>query len=393
VLGSGPGCDVVIPEATVSRKHVELALVAEGVTVHDLGSRNGTFYLGQRIEKMTLGLGGRIAVGATEVVIDGDRESLEKERLHPDTHFRGMTGVSIAMRKLFATLVRLEGSLVNVVLGGESGVGKELVARAIHEGSKVAAGPFIAINCGAIPRDMATSELFGHRRGAFTGAVDDHEGAFECADGGTLFLDEVAELPLDVQPVLLRALEMGEVRRIGEARPKTVRVRVVAASNRDLADEVRCGRFREDLYYRLAVVRLTVAPLRERPEDVAPLAHAFAAAVGVELTDEVVERLKARRWPGNARELRNTINAYAALGELPDESAVGSSVSDLALGDLIDLARPYAEQKDELSERFTRIYLQALLAQTRGNQSAAAKLAGLDRTYLGRLLLKHGLSR
>jgi len=394
VIGSAAGCDVVVADPTVSRQHVELTLCPEGVGVTDLGSRNGTFYFGHRVERIILALGGRIAVGTTEIAIDADREALEEGLAYSDDAFRGMVGRSRAMRRLFATLARLEGSLVTVLVTGESGVGKELVARAIHDGSRAADGPMVVVNCGAIPRELVTSELFGHRRGAFTGAHGDRKGAYEIADGGTLFLDEIGELPLDVQPVLLRALESGEVRPVGGEQTRKVRVRVVAATHRNLEEEVRAGRFREDLYYRLAVVKLHVPPLRERTEDVEPLARKFAAAAGLDvLPIGVVEQLCARSWPGNARELRNVIQAYAALGVLPDGGGSTGERLDAALGEFVDATRPYADQKDALCDRFARAYLQALMTQTGGNQSAAARISGLDRSYLGKLLAKHGLLR
>jgi two-component system response regulator GlrR len=394
VIGSGAGCDVLIGEPTVSRQHVELELVPEGVKVEDLGSRNGTLYLGQRIEKVVLALGARIAVGAAQVAIDADAESLEKGAVYPEDAFRGMVGGSVAMRRLFATLARLEGSLVLVLVTGESGVGKELVASAIHEGSKASKGPLVVVNCGAIARDLVASELFGHKRGAFTGAVDNRKGAFEEADGGTLFLDELGELPLEVQPMLLRALETGIIRPVGGDQSRQVRVRVVAATNRDLAAEVRGGRFREDLYYRVAVVKIEVPPLRERPEDIEPLARAFATQAGIDdLPATALQQLRARSWPGNVRELRNAILAYAALGVFPDAVATAAGGLDTMLADLVDAKRAYAEQKEALSDRFTRVYLQALMAHTGGNQTAAARVAGLNRSYLGTLLVKHGLAK
>jgi two-component system, NtrC family, response regulator GlrR len=283
---------------------------------------------------------------------------------------------------------------VTVLVAGESGVGKELIARALHEGSSLAGRPLVVLNCGAIPRDLVTSELFGHVRGAFTGAQQARKGAFELADGGTLFLDEIGELPLDVQPVLLRALETGDIKQVGGSSSQQVRVRIVAASNRDLEAEVKAGRFREDLYYRIAVVKIAVPALRDRPEDIEPLARQFATHIGLaDIPPHVIEELKARPWPGNARELRNVIQAFAALGALPGNGGSTSTALDMALGDLVDVAREYAAQKEELAERFTRHYLQALMAHTGGNQTQAAKLAGLDRSYLGRLLVKHNLSK
>ena len=394
VVGSGQGADLRLAAPTVSRAHVELTLVPEGVAVRDVGSRNGTFYLGQRVERMILPFGGRLTVGAATLAIEVDAEALRAELEYAGDSYRGMVGASRPMRRLFAMLARLEGSLATVLVEGESGVGKELIARALHDGSSVKQGPFVVVNCGAIPRDLVASELFGHKKGAFTGAAEARRGAFESADGGTLFLDEIGELPLEEQPMLLRALETGDVRPVGGDQARQVRVRVVAATNRDLEHEVEEGRFREDLYYRLAVVRLDVPPLRDRPEDIEPLARRFGAAAGVaSLPDEVVERLRARPFPGNARELRNAVQAYAALGVLPEAKRSKTATLDLALGELVDVARPYASQKDDLVDRFTRLYLAQLLAHTGGNQRVAAEIAGLDRTYLGKLLAKHGVAK
>jgi DNA-binding NtrC family response regulator len=394
VIGSAPACDIVISEPTVSRMHVELSSMPEGVSVRDLGSRNGVFYLGQRVEKMVLGFGGRLDVGAVRVTIDADTGALAEPPQYEGDTYRGVVGASAAMRRLFAVLSRLEGSLVTVLIEGESGAGKEVVARALHEGSPVQAGPLVTVNCGAIPHDLVASELFGHKKGAFTGALDSRRGAFDAADGGTLFLDEIGELPLDVQPVLLRALESGEVRPVGGDQTHTVRVRLIAATNRDLEREIEAGTFREDLFYRLAVVRLKVPALRERPEDVEPTARHFAAALGLaDLPPDVIEQLKARAWPGNARELRNAIQAYAALGVLPEASRAKTAMLDAALRELVDTTRPYAAQKDELNDRFTRIYLLSLLERAGGNQTVAARMAGLDRTYLGRLLAKYQLPK
>jgi transcriptional regulator with GAF, ATPase, and Fis domain len=392
VLGAGKDAHILVTEPTVSRKHVSFTLVPDGVVVEDLGSRNGTFYLGQRVEKIVLALGSRIKVGSVEVAIDADVDALRENLSEGTPSYRNLVGASKAMRQLFAMLKRLEGSLVPVLVQGESGVGKELVVRAIHEGSARHDKPLVVVNCGAVARDLVLSELFGHKRGAFTGAVEPRVGAFEAADGGTLFLDEVGELPLDAQPALLRALESGEVRPVGENTTKKVTVRVVAATNRDLEEEVKAGRFRGDLYYRLAVVKLVVPPLRERPEDVAPLAALFARAAGLAaLPEDVVQRLAGQRWPGNARELRNAVDAYVAVGALADEGAPALPLLDHALHELVASDRPYAAQKEMLAERFTRIYLEKLLRDTNGNQSEAARISGLERSYLGKLLQKHGI--
>jgi len=391
VVGSAPTADIVVSDRAVSRAHVELGVVAGGIAVRDLGSRNGTYYLGQRVEKITLSHGASVLVGGARLSFEADRESLVDLTYAGDEH-RGMVGCSQAMKRLFAILTRLERSTVSVLVHGESGVGKELVARALHEGSGVI-GPLVSFNCGAIARELVTSELFGHKRGAFTGATESRLGAFEQAAGGTLFLDEIGELPLDVQPALLRALEAGEIRQVGGDRSTHVNVRIVAATHRDLEKDVREGRFREDLYYRLAVIKLDVPPLRERTDDIEPLARRFAAATGLhELPRGIVETLKSRSWPGNARELRNVVQAYAVLGTLPAAPGLSPAMIDRSLAGLVDVRKPYAELKENLLERFQRVYLVELLTQAGGNQTVAAKMAGMDRTYLGKLLARYGLT-
>ena len=392
IIGSGTASDVVISDPTVSRNHAELSLAPEGIVVRDLGSRNGTFYLGQRLEKIILPPGSTFQVGRATVTVDAETASLGDVASTAGDSYGGLVGRSPAMRRLFAILERLEGSVVPVLVEGESGVGKELVARAIHDHSAIATGPFVALNCGAFARELLASELFGHKKGAFTGATDGRRGAIETADGGTLFLDELGEMPLDVQPMLLRFLESGETRAVGSDATRTVRVRVVAATNRKLEEQVLAGQFREDLFYRLAVVRVRVAPLRERPEDIDPIAERLAKAVGMApLSPPFLARLRARQWPGNVRELRNVLQAYAVLGDLADDGARPTASG--ALTGLVDYGRPYLEQKEELVERFTRAYLEGLLQQTGGNQAEAARLSGLDRTYVGRLVTKYGIGK
>jgi transcriptional regulator with GAF, ATPase, and Fis domain len=329
-----------------------------------------------------------------EVAIDADTDCLVERLSESETSYRGLVGVSGAMRRLFAVLKRLEGSLVSVLVQGESGVGKELVARAIHAGSARAAGPLYAVNCGALARELVASELFGHKRGAFTGAVEQRVGAFEAAHGGTLFLDEVGELPIDVQPVLLRALESGEVRAVGDTEARRVDVRVVAATNKSLEEEVKAGRFRGDLFYRLAVVKLEVPPLRDRPEDAELLAGVFARNAGLaELPAEVLAELARMPWPGNARELRNAVEAYVALGSLPGAPAANLRALDHLMQQVIDPNLPYAEQKERFADLFTKNYLTLLLAKTGGNQSEAARISGLERSYLGKLCAKLGVAK
>jgi transcriptional regulator with GAF, ATPase, and Fis domain len=391
-IGSGAECEIVVKDPTVSKVHVELELVPSGVRVHDLGSTNGTHYLEHRIGEAVLALGARLRIGNATLAIDADSASLDEEE-YTQNEYHGAHGISAPMRKLFAKLRRLEGSLVTVLLEGESGVGKEVIATAIHRASSRAIQPFVELNCGAIPRELIGSELFGHKRGAFTGAVQARRGAFDSADGGTLFLDEIGELPLDLQPVLLRALESGEIRPLGSDEPHRVDVRVLAATNRRLEDDVEAGRFRADLFFRLAVVRLEIPPLRTRTEDIELLARAFAKQQRqAELPRDVIERLRSHSWPGNARELKNAVLAYGALGVLPEPTRAKGSMLGLALSEFVDVRVPYAEQKDELQDRFMRAYLEQLMAYTNGNQTAAARISGLDRSYIGRLLTKFGMT-
>lgn len=389
-IGSGSHNDVVIEDRAVSRSHVELELVPEGVSVRDLGSRNGTFFGAHRVERMVLAFGSTLKVGRATITLELDPASFHQPTGFTGDRYMGMLGVSASMRHLFGLLERLRGAMITVLIEGESGVGKELVARAIHNGSQVADGPFIALNCGALTRDLVSSELFGHLRGAFTGASGSRKGAFVAAEGGTLFLDEVGELPLEIQPALLRALEVGEIRAVGSDTHRSVKTRVLAATHRDLSKDVAAGRFRQDLYYRLAVIKLPVPSLTSRTDDIPLLATHFASELGAApLSPEVHAALQSRGWPGNVRELRNVVHAYTVLGSLPE--AQGESVDSLnaSIERFAATAAPYAELKEELVARFTRAYVDALMARAGGNQTAAAKMAGLDRSYLGRLASKY----
>jgi transcriptional regulator with GAF, ATPase, and Fis domain len=252
------------------------------VKLCDLGSRNGTFYAGQRVGELTLTFGSHFTLGSCEFAIESDAEDLEATGAAGPSEYGGMVGRSAPMRRLFGLMKRLEGSLVNVLIRGESGTGKELIARALHEHSRLKGMPFVALNCGALDRALVRSELFGYKKGAFTGAISSGTGAFEEADGGTLFLDEIGELPLDVQPVLLRVLESGEFSRVGESPTRPAKVRVIAATNRKLKDDVERGTFRADLYYRLMVVELVAQPLRERREDIPLLTQHLCREIGIE---------------------------------------------------------------------------------------------------------------
>jgi two-component system, NtrC family, response regulator PilR len=323
-----------------------------------------------------------------------------------------IVGASQAMRKVVELCRRMGALRTNVLITGQSGTGKELVARALHAFGPRSSEPFVSVNCGALPENLMESELFGHERGAFSGAAVRRIGQVEAADGGTLFLDEIGELPLELQPSFLRMLETGEVRRVGGDRATKVDVRVVAATNRDLATEVNRGTFREDLFYRLAIARVEVPPLRERGEDIPMLVEHFAHRAlerQPERIDEVMRRfspaalrtLAEYRWPGNVRELRNVVERTLALDELridppsfqqritDDRRREPAPSQELRLDVVLDLERSMSEQRVALIERFEKTFLEALMARYRGQVAPAARASQLDRSYLRRLLKKY----
>jgi len=305
----------------------------------------------------------------------------------PPEHFGDAIGASEAMRQLFATLGRVAGEELSVLLEGESGVGKDVLARAIHAHSKRASGPFVVVDCGAIPPNLIESELFGHERGSFTGAECSRRGVFEEATGGTLFLDEIGELPIDMQPKLLRALEQREVRPVGGRTPRPIDVRVIAATNRKLTALAHAGAFRSDLYYRLAVVCATVPPLRERREDVLPLARAMLRALRkdehADISAEVETRLLAYRWPGNVRELRNVVERYAVFG---DSASLFEAVEEPPVRDEDLATLTYHEAKKRVLDRFEEAYLPRVLERANGVVTRAAELAGVARPSFYRML-------
>jgi DNA-binding NtrC family response regulator len=295
------------------------------------------------------------------------------------------------MRKLFAVLEKVAASDINVLVEGESGTGKELVTAEIVQRGPRSEQPFVIVDCGAVSPSLVESELFGHARGAFTGAERERVGAFETADGGTVFLDEIGELPLELQPKLLRAIEAREIRRVGEVKARKVNVRVIAATHRDLAREVNRGRFREDLYFRLAVMNVRVPSLRERLEDLPLLIRGFLSVLGVPdqidlFAPHVLAELEAHDWPGNVRELRNYVERTIVLRE-PQPAAR----RQLGVAGDVDLGTPFKLAKDAAVSAFERSYLTALLEAAGDNVSKAARSGGMDRMYLHRLIQKHGL--
>jgi DNA-binding NtrC family response regulator len=309
--------------------------------------------------------------------------------------FGQLVGSSVAMRKLFVVLERIAASETNVLIEGESGTGKELVASEIVGRGPRADDPFVVVECGAISPSLVESELFGHVRGAFTGADRDRIGAFEAADGGTVFLDEIGELRLELQPKLLRAIEAREIRRVGENKPRKVNVRVISATNRDLEREVNRARFREDLYFRLAVLNVRMPPLRERLDDLLALIRVFLNALRVPehehlFSEEVLEELAHHDWPGNVRELRNYVERTVVLQKASPTSKRGA-VEGKAAAATVDLGVPFRLAKEAVIDAFERSYLGELLQKCGGNMSKAARTAGMDRMYLHRLVQKHGL--
>jgi transcriptional regulator with GAF, ATPase, and Fis domain len=397
-IGSHELNDLVIEDPTVSRFHCELRVEAEGPVIVDLRSRNGTIVDGVRVREALLRSGSLIGLGAATVRFEVVAHvGAEPEAALPATRFGALVGVSRAMRQTIALLGKAAGSDVTVLLEGETGTGKGRAAEAVHAASGRAAGPFVVVDCGAIPANLLESELFGHEKGAFTGADRQRIGAFEEASGGTLFLDEIGELPQELQPKLLRVLENRELRRVGANRFLPVDLRVIAATNRDLRAEVNAGRFRSDLYYRLAVVKIPIPPLRDRPEDIPAIVDGLLeqmkapkAAAARLRTPGFLSAIMRGSWPGNVRELRNHVErslVFADEGVLPLDSDVAARDVDASVGELL----PYSEARRIAQDAFERQYLSALLKKSGGKVAQAAQIAGMDRVYLYRLLRRQGL--
>lgn len=380
LVGSHADCQLQLSDTGVSRRHLSVELVGARVRVRDLGSKNGSRYLGARFTSLDVPLGASVDLGSTTLaVLPVLRPGVLSER----QAMGGLLGRSTAMRRLFAILEQLAPTDASCVVRGETGVGKELVARTLHENSPRADKPFVAVDCASLTPSLVQSVLFGHVRGAFTGAVRDAAGLVESADGGTLFLDEVASLPLELQPVLLRVLETRTLQRVGEGKVRTVDFRVLASTTSDLPRLVKDGRFRSDLYFRLASIVVEVPPLRERLDDVPVLAQHFAqvAKARVPLVPSAVAALSAWRWPGNVRELKNAVERAVTLGEAPTPTTPGvaSEVDD------------FHAARDKALAAFERSYLEALLEKHKGSASAVAREAGIARSYVYRLLETHGL--
>ncbi len=384
VVGAAPDVDVVLADPKVSRLHAELAQRPDGLWVADLGSRNGTYVDRVRVASARLHEGARLRLGDTELVV-GYEASAEPVPLWRFDRFGPLIGRSVAMRELFEWLDRAARSDATLLVEGETGTGKELVACAVHETSPRGSQPFAIIDCAALSGNLLEAELFGHARGAFTGAHNARAGAIEAADGGTVFIDEVGELPLSLQPKLLRVLESRTVRRLGENQRRPVDVRFIAATHRDLRAMVNDGTFREDLYFRLAVLKVRVPPLRERLEDVPALASHFLPE-GTTLPPELSGAIERRPWRGNVRELRNFVERLLAFGA---EHAL--RVEEGRAPAPLSTQTSYHAARADVIARFERDFVERLLERHPGNLAEAARAAGLTRAYLYQLLRKHGL--
>ncbi|HEY0985563.1 MAG TPA: sigma 54-interacting transcriptional regulator [Kofleriaceae bacterium] len=390
VIGADPKADLVIADPAMSKFHCEIRISDGAAVVRDLGSRNGTLVDRVPVIEAPLRDGALLSLGRTQLRFDVGTRQVEIP-LSPRERFGRLIGRSATMRATFAVLEACAASDSTVLLQGESGTGKDLAAESIHHESARRDGPFVVVDCAAIPPNLLEAELFGFEAGAFTGATARRIGAFEAASGGTILLDELGELALDLQPKLLRAIERREFQRIGGTERIATDVRIIAATNRNLREEVNARRFRSDLYFRLAVLVVTLPPLRERAADVPLLVGAILddlrageSAMATALrSGELLPELLRHGWPGNVRELRNYIEACLVR----QEPAAPAATEEPA----IDVAQPLRGVRERWLRHVERRYLEQLLVLHGNNVSAAARAAGIDRVHLHRLLARVGL--
>lgn len=403
LVGTDCSCDVRLEDALVSRRHVALEVLREGLALSDLASTNGTTVNGVIVREGLLRGGERVVLGSTTLLVSVgpplDTPSLPYER-----SFGTVLGASFEMQRLYPLCRRLAATNVPLVIEGETGTGKECLAESLHLHGDRAQRPFVVFDCTVVTPTLLESELFGHERGAFTGAVSAHQGVFERADGGTLLIDEVGELPPSLQPKLLRALERSEVCRVGGSTWRKVDVRVLAATRRDLVREVQHGRFRDDLYHRLAVTRLELPPLRHRIEDLPMLVAHFSVQQGASpdaIPADVVAGWMTQSWPGNVRELRNAVMRRLALGELANHDRRGevtpadapsgvrasASCAD-PIARVLSTGLPLTEARQVVIDEFETRYVEHLLEAFEGNVTRAAAASGVGRRYFQRLRAK-----
>jgi DNA-binding NtrC family response regulator len=397
-IGKAAANDLTLSDPTVSRFHCVIELTPHGLMLRDLGSTNGTQVGGCFVERAYLTPLVPIQIGSSTLQVRSVASSDSEADTDSNQDAR-MLGSSVAIRQLLGVLPRVANTGVTVLLEGETGTGKTLLAEMIHRAGPHRDGPFIIVDCGSIPPNLIESELFGHERGSFTGATERQIGAFEAANGGTIFLDEIGELPLQMQPKLLRVLEEHMIKRVGSTKSVQVDVRVIAATNRDLKEEAENGEFRADLFYRLDALRLRLPPLRERHEDIPPLIEQFARRLRADVDPELLEGIKQtlskrKEWPGNIRELRNAVEKAILLGDFnpglgtpPSVETPGAEV--LAAVAAFDLGTSFRDAKDHAVTEWERGYLRSLIKHAAGNLSLAARLAQMDRSHLRDLLRRH----
>jgi DNA-binding NtrC family response regulator len=399
VIGRDPACALVIGETGISSMHAELVATPRGVRLRDLGSKNGTWVGDLRVGDAYLTGSTSFWLARTELRFEATKT--EKVDLPEIDHFGPLFGTSEAMRDLFRRLQKGAPTDLTVLVQGETGTGKELVAQAVHHASKVKDGPFVVVDCGSIAPTLAEATLFGHEKGAFTGASTARVSPFVEANHGTIFLDELGELPLDVQPKLLRALAEKRVKRVGSNTYEPFDARVVAATRRDLEAAVNGGTFRSDLYFRLAQVRAFVPPLRQRLEDVPGLIRVMLEQLGAKnawrrVTRPTLDRLLRYDWPGNVRELRNAVAVSLALTEEGEPLDIAAAVGLKAAkpkGKIVDASaiRAYHDAKREALNAFERAYFAQLVEATNGNVAEISRRTGLQRTHVRKYLRLHGL--
>ena len=396
-IGKKPSCHFILTDPAVSGEHFRITPTRDGFHLQDLDSRNGTWFHGTRLSGVYLSGDEIIEIGHSILcfeMADGHQEYA----ISNSSSFGSLIGPSLLMRQAFSLLERAVTSEATLLIEGESGTGKDLAAESVHNLSSRAGEPFITVDCGALKGEIMESLLFGHRAGAFTGADSDRIGAFEAAEGGTVFLDEIGELPPPLQPKLLRVLENRQVRRLGETSFHPINARFIAATNRNLESEVASGRFREDLFFRISVLKVHLPPLRNRGEDIAPLASAFIRQLGPNndpndiLSEEVLRMLKAHAWPGNGRELRNVIERLLVFPEWP-EKAIDPTGSRNSVGDIrVHFDLPFSEARDLVNDQFEREYVEKMLSECAGTVVKAAQKGNIPRQTFYRLLRKHGIN-
>ncbi|HEY6562845.1 MAG TPA: sigma 54-interacting transcriptional regulator [Polyangiaceae bacterium] len=396
VIGKGDAVDIRITDREISRRHAAVELGQSGFRIADLKSTNGTFVDGVRIIEAFLQGGEIVRMGATVFRVDL-LVAPENTPVDVRTSFGNLVGGSAEMRRLYPLCERLAASSLPVVIEGETGTGKEVLAESLHMLGPRAAKPFVVFDCTTVAPSLLESELFGHERGAFTGAVGRRIGVFEQAHGGTLLIDEIGDLALPLQAKLLRAIERSEIRRVGGEQSIRVDVRVISATRRNLAYEVQAGRFRDDLFHRLAVARIELPALRHRRGDVSLLAWHFARAMNADpskLSSELLARWNDAPWPGNVRELKNAVSRHIELGDLGGEAPAAPLLNEAVSEDedpiarVIALGLPLANARQRLVDEFERRYIQQALDRHNGCVSDAAASAGVARRYFQLLRAK-----